>query len=794
MLPLIVGLPSFGSMRAANTALVGWSELGVQETAGSDVSVFSLLPPYTTIHAHFISAGKLLATTNAITVTYEAVADINGSINTTSQGKGNFYQHAQALYGATLAPDQGLAGFGMPGLPNQPQRMAFQPALKRFTAAGIPVTPYDDQGHTNDYPMMRLVARDGAGNKLASTDIALPVSDKMDCSGCHASGSHPMAKPPSGWAWNCDPDTDTKLNILLYHDQIRTGSGTYTNALLQASYSVKGLFATATQDATPVLCVRCHASEALPGSGTAGMRPLSRLIHTKHAKVLDPQRGVTLDDVKDNAACFRCHASSAAHYSRGVHGHTPNADGTLAMQCQSCHGALTSVGDSARHAWLDEPNCQSCHTGTATKNNGQLRYTDSFEASGQIRKAVDATFATQVNTPATGQSLYRFSRGHGGLQCAACHGDTHGEWPSAEPNDNVQSQQLQGHTGPLIECVACHTTTPATISGGPHGMHPVGQEWIRGHAREGQSTVQCQACHGRDLRGTALSAMLADRTLDARGTKKLWRGFQIGCYNCHAGPTNDGATSNRPAVVSDGSTTTPAEQAVSLSLHAVDPDGNIVTLRIVSQPAHGTATLAGTVATYRPAPGFLGDDAFTFSAWDGSTDSNLGSVKLSVKPSLGVLTATAFAPAAALPSTLVPFRADATFTQNTGTVGYEWDFGDGSPVGSDSHICHPYSLPGDYAWTLTVTANGQKQTVSGVVTISPDLGPPLLLTITQSDGMLLLSWPLDRIGAVVESPSAPSLPDSWTPRLDDQVEEGSIMTLQGYILPGPEFFRLRRAP
>ena len=48
-----------------------------------------------------------------MTVTYEAVADPDGSINRTSVGKGNFYQYVQRLYGAALKPDAGLAGAGM---------------------------------------------------------------------------------------------------------------------------------------------------------------------------------------------------------------------------------------------------------------------------------------------------------------------------------------------------------------------------------------------------------------------------------------------------------------------------------------------------------------------------------------------------------------------------------------------------------------------------------------------------------------------------------------------------------
>jgi hypothetical protein len=69
---------------------------------------------------------------------------------------------------------------------------------------------------------------------------------------------------------------------------------------------------------------------------------------------------------------------------------------------------------------------------------------------------------------------------------------------------------------------------------------------------------------------------------------------------------------------------------VQIALAASDADGNALALRIVTQPAHGTAGLAGNLSTYRPEPGYTGSDQFTFAAWDGSTDSNLGTVRLSV--------------------------------------------------------------------------------------------------------------------------------------------------------------------
>src|SRR5512140_937093 len=91
-------------------ALLGWNNLGMH-CMDSDYSVFSILPPYNTIEAHLVINGKLVKSGAGYTVTYQAVADPTGSINTSSVGKGNFYSYIAPLYGANLAPDKGLAGW-----------------------------------------------------------------------------------------------------------------------------------------------------------------------------------------------------------------------------------------------------------------------------------------------------------------------------------------------------------------------------------------------------------------------------------------------------------------------------------------------------------------------------------------------------------------------------------------------------------------------------------------------------------------------------------------------------------
>ena len=223
--------------------LLGWNNLGMH-CMDSDYSVFSILPPYNTIEAQLIdSSGHLMKSAAGITVTYEAIADPAGSINTTSAGKTTFWLQVANLFGASPAIDIGLTGVRMPGAANTVQPMSFDPLFNTFVTEGIPITPYDDSGRKNFYPMMHLVARDSLNNILATTDIVLPVSDEMDCRACHGSDTGPAAQPGSGWVRDSNPERDYRLNILRLHDELNSTSPRYPAALSAAGYDSRGLYA-----------------------------------------------------------------------------------------------------------------------------------------------------------------------------------------------------------------------------------------------------------------------------------------------------------------------------------------------------------------------------------------------------------------------------------------------------------------------------------------------------------------------------------------------------------------------
>ncbi len=507
-------------------ALVVWSELGMHCMDGKDYSVFAVLPPFNTIRAQLIKRGGTpQLVTSGVTLTYEAVADSAGSINTSSSNKTNFWTYASTLFLASLNQDVGLTG--KPVQSATPRPLDYNATLGVWEAEGIPTVPYDDAGDTNAYPMAKIVAKDSGGNVVAEATVVLAVSDEMSCKQCHASGSNPNAQPAAGWVSDPDPAKDVKLNILKLHDE-KNDVTPYLPELATRGYVyLSSLFQTATSG-TPILCATCHASNALSAQGVTGVPALTHSMHLLHGPVVNLASGSTLDNATSPfASCYLCHPGVNTKCQRGA---------MRGIACMSCHGNLTAVGSPARRGWLDLPSCQNCHT------NGE-RFTSAFDGTGQWRTTADARFATNPNTPVTNAHLFRMSKGHGNLGCPACHGSPHAEYPTSQPNDNVAPIALQGYGGEIRECTICHGSTPSLSSNeGPHGIHTLGQAWVDQHknyAGNGGYTA-CAACHGADYRGSPLSVTNVARSLRAEdATKNFPAGYMIGCYDCHSGPTGD---------------------------------------------------------------------------------------------------------------------------------------------------------------------------------------------------------------------------------------------------------------
>ena len=294
------------------------------------------------------------------------------------------------------------------------------------------------------------------------------------------------------------------------------------------------------------------------------------------------------------ASCYQCHPGTDTQCLRGA---MFNGD----MLCSDCHGSMQQVGadfsqdvdpdhvgnfvltgnfydpedPQPRVPWANEPGCGSCHTGDVTNNQAgdagtvvNTRDVDGNVDGIRLRQAfitgdakatpivpgnnrfaeniVPASFNGEPNPGAGNPQLYRVSTGHGGVMCEGCHGATHAEWPNANPmsNDNTTANQLQGHTGTIVECTTCHTGDLGNTLDGPHGMHPVGDNTEfadGGHEDLAEDNLQaCQACHGPGDRessqavGTVLSVAKADRDFrDLEDGGFVSKGTPIGCRTCH---------------------------------------------------------------------------------------------------------------------------------------------------------------------------------------------------------------------------------------------------------------------
>jgi len=794
--------------RAANYQVIGWNEVGV-DRLDSDYSVFSLWPPGDTLRAQVIYQGKRLTNATGITVTYQAVADPDGSTNSTSQGKTEFWQYALPLFGTNLAADMGLNGYGMPGATNR--AMTFNSTNGLFSAEGIPMTPFDDALRKNPYPMMRVIARSN-NVALATNDVVLAISDEVNCRVCHASGSVAAAQPTNGWAWNGDPEHDYRLNILRRHDELRNPA-TYPGILSSNGYNPAGLYRTVVADGKPILCVRCHKSTAQAGSGFGSIPPLTSVIHSHHAAVTNLATGLTLGSSTDRSSCFLCHPGATTHALRGVMGDAVSTNGLRAVQCQSCHGSMALVGATNRVGWIDLPDCQSCHVGNASSfsvGGTPIRYTTAFTnyATGGVRQQVDATFATTTNLAFGNYSLYRYSTNHGKLQCSACHGSSHAEFP-ADRNDNVRVLQVQSHEGMLSDCHACHTTIPTGAGKvGPHGAHEFGQNWVDGTPNHiGSSGAACNACHGADERGTILSKSQTDQILNADpasvfSPKDLFRGAFVGCYLCHSGSGSLTATPWIAATAANVSTNTASGAPLAFKLTVADANNpkqltnNAFLVRVISQPANGTVGITNWnktnwTAIYIPDPGFVGTNTFTFAAWNTYVDSALYTGTIVVTQGVFAISAKTLVPTNYPATWSAPFTVLPTLSNVVGTVTFDWNFGDASSHSTNQYATHAYASAGSYPWSvisrlLTNGVSVRTTTNSGTIVI----GPPVTLLASGAGSSIVLSWPQTAEALLEQSPQVGS-GASWTVCTNAVVSSNGTLSVN---VPnaGIKFYRLRK--
>jgi len=422
-----VAIPPFDLENATHLVLaVG--ELGVVAMAGCDGS-FSLAVPGNGLKAVVVKRDVLPEVlVEGASVRYAAPAGAKKPA-----AHLDFWKYAKTLAGKTLAENTSVTGLTPDG--------AMTLAGKAFVAAGIPVSPYADDGAVNPYPVFDVTAVDAAGKTLAATKAVLAVSTEMGCKTCHGgnwreAGDAGVAKP-------------TAEAILAVHDK-RNGTRLAQTAAM----------------GEPVACFGCHNDAGPNAAGLPG-RPdlltLSAAIHGFHASYMTglgaeacnrchptAPNGVTQAQRDNHAAagvgCPRCHGFMEDH-ALSLLAHEKAAGKTAAARLMAPL-APRSVGQTAavhpRAAWTQLPDCLTCHKDFA-------------------RPAKDASAFNVWTKDAAGLFRNR-AEDTGNIPCAACHGSPHATYVAINDYgldvNNIAPMQYMGAPGVIASgkrCDVCHT-------------------------------------------------------------------------------------------------------------------------------------------------------------------------------------------------------------------------------------------------------------------------------------------------------------------------------------------------
>ena len=279
-------------------------------------------------------------------------------------------------------------------------------AVNWFEAAGIPMSPFDDVGRQNPFPLVRVEASDG-DSVLATSDAVLPVSSETSCSNCHSS---PIDKPDmrsnapaeallaaglpvaqKSWdpllALGAVPpaiglEYAADINILRLHD-LKHGASYVDpvadgDAVLHESNpcdSTQGEYGSqscltyrALVEQQPVVCQVCHYTPALdlaqvgpaagpPGSAANGRNQLahesnSRVMHNHHGSYEDLFPAIPAPVQNPKTGAIRNQAERVAALENNCYQCHPGKEtqclrGAMynaGILCSDCHGTMAQIG------------------------------------------------------------------------------------------------------------------------------------------------------------------------------------------------------------------------------------------------------------------------------------------------------------------------------------------------------------------------------------------------------------------------------------------------------------------
>jgi hypothetical protein len=303
-----------------------------------------------------------------------------------------------------------------------------------------------------------VTVKNSSGATVASTSTVVPVAFGGCCS-CHLSLASANGYPatPAG--------SFTYLGVM--HG--RNSSGINIAMIDPDGDGVGG----------PVRCSWCHWDPAMGESAAPGwpagtkllaganftlkksVYSFSDVLHRFHS-----QSALVKSTYDANIAtnCYDCHPGNNVNCYRGTH------KGKTTMWCVDCHGNLTQrvATNQMSQPWLTAtlPTCMSASPGITSA----FTCHSSQETGGKVYPTNPSLFGNFIN-----------GRGHkGSIDCQACHGSPHAEYPSTLAADNAgvsaANSSVTGATYPagkdksyaLGVCQYCHPTKTSTWGVPPH--------------------------------------------------------------------------------------------------------------------------------------------------------------------------------------------------------------------------------------------------------------------------------------------------------------------------------------
>jgi VCBS repeat-containing protein len=148
---------------------------------------------------------------------------------------------------------------------------------------------------------------------------------------------------------------------------------------------------------------------------------------------------------------------------------------------------------------------------------------------------------------------------------------------------------------------------------------------------------------------------------------------------------------------------------------------------LVSSTSSGSLTLnADGSLSYAPNANFNGTDSFTYRANDGSLDSTVATVSITVTPDNDAPVADPNGPYTATVNVAVTLDGSGSSDIDGDALTYTWDFGDMSPAGTGVMPSHTYTATGSYTVSLVVndgTVDSAAATTTVVVDVAVNTPP-----------------------------------------------------------------------